>query len=306
MATPRLPEHVEPMLARIGAPFDSADHLFEIKWDGVRAITYVEGGVHRMHGRRRRDLAGRYPELGCLAALPSGCVLDGELVVLQPDGRPDFRAMIGRENGAAADAAARALRQPVVYMVFDLLYEAGACLLAEPLRVRRQRLTQLVTSFGERRVIVSDGVVGQGLALFAAARERGLEGIVGKRLDAPYRPGERSDAWQKMKLVQQIHCLVLGYEPDGERDFKSLIVATDVDGEIRCVGRVGSGIGQAERAELQRRMFATRSERPLIEAGIKGRWITPGLYCTVNFLEWTANGSLRAPVFVGLVTEDPA
>ncbi len=306
MATSRLPQHVEPMLARIGAPFDSAAHLFEIKWDGVRAVTYVEASEHRMHGRRRRDLAGRYPELAFLAGLPAGCVLDGELVVLQQDGRPDFRAMIGRENGSAADAPAAARRSPVVYVVFDLLYEGHQSLLGLPLHERRQRLAALVAASGERRLVLSDGVVGQGLALFAAARERGLEGIVGKRLDSTYRPGERTDAWQKMKLVQQIHCLVLGYEPDGERDFKSLIVATDVNGEIRCVGKVGSGIGAAERDELRRRLFGARVEKPLVDPGMKGRWIATGLYCTVNFLEWTASGSLRAPVFVGLVPEGAA
>jgi bifunctional non-homologous end joining protein LigD len=193
-----------------------------------------------------------------------------------------------------------------VYVVFDLLYEGHHSLLGLPLHERRQRLAALVAACGEPRLVLSDGVVGQGFALFAAARERGLEGIVGKRLDSTYRPGERTDAWQKMKLVQQIHCLVLGYEPDGERDFKSLIVATDVNGEIRCVGKVGSGIGAGEREELRRRLFSARVAKPLVDPGMKGRWIAPGLYCTVNFLEWTANGSLRAPVFVGLVPEGAA
>src|SRR5688572_18410166 len=116
----RLPGHIAPMLARIGSPFDSPDHLFEIKWDGVRAVTYIEDGRHRMHGRKRRDLADRYPELVGLAAMPAGAVLDGELVVLRPDGRPDFPAILGRENGNVARAAEAARQQPVVYIVFDL------------------------------------------------------------------------------------------------------------------------------------------------------------------------------------------
>src|SRR5262245_26903031 len=120
-----LPRHIEPMLARIGAPFDSQDHVFEIKWDGVRAVTYVEPGGHRMHGRKRRDLADRYPELAGLASLPSGTVLDGELVVLRDDGRPDFPAILHRENGNAARAHDAARQMPVVYVVFDLLYENG-------------------------------------------------------------------------------------------------------------------------------------------------------------------------------------
>ncbi len=301
-----LPRHIAPMLARIGAPFDSPDHLFEIKWDGVRAMTYVEHGRHRMHGRKRRDLAERYPELAPLAALPSGTVLDGELVVLRPDGRPDFPAILGRENGDVARAAGAARRQAVVYIVFDLLYENGEPLLPLALRARRERLARLVAAAAVPRLVLSAGGVGDGLALFAAARERRLEGIVGKRLSSPYLPGERTDAWQKIKVAQQVHCLILGYEPDGERDFKSLIVATDLDGELRCVGRVGSGIGEAERAELRRLLFARRTREPLIDAGLPGRWIEPGLYCTVSYLELTENGSLRAPVFVALLPEVPA
>ncbi|MEO6597725.1 MAG: hypothetical protein ABIP94_23515, partial [Planctomycetota bacterium] len=125
----RLPEHIEPMLARIGEPFDAADHLFEIKWDGVRAVTYVESGSHRMHGRRRRDVALRYPELSFLGGLSSGLVLDGELVVLHADGRPDFGAILSRENSTAARAEAASRRHPVTYVVFDVLYLAGESLL---------------------------------------------------------------------------------------------------------------------------------------------------------------------------------
>jgi len=303
MATHVLPQHVEPMLARIGVPFDSAAHVFEIKWDGVRAITYVEAGAHRMHGRKRRDLATRYPELAFLGRLPAGCIVDGELVVLGADGKPDFRAILSRENAPASRADAASREHPVVYVAFDLLYEGGESLLAAPLRERRERLARLVAAVGNARLMLSEGVVGAGQALFAAARERGLEGIVGKRLDAPYRPGERTDAWQKMKHVQQLHCLVLGFEPDGARDFKSLIIATDVGGQLRCVGKVGSGIGEAERRELRALLFGKRTARPLIDAGMPGVWIEPGVYCAVNFLEWTASGSLRAPVFVALVSE---
>jgi DNA ligase D-like protein (predicted ligase) len=301
VAAQRLPGHVEPMLARIGAPFDSPAHVFEVKWDGVRAVSYVEGGTHRMHGRRRRDLAGRYPELAFLAALPDGCILDGELVVLGAGGKPDFPAVLARENGPAARAAAAARRHPVTYVVFDLLWQHGESLLARPLRERRERLEQLVAERADPRLVAAHGVVGTGTTLFAAACEQGLEGIVAKRLDAPYLPGERTDAWQKCKAQQQAHCLILGYEPDGPRDFKSLIVATDLGGELRCVGRVGSGIGETQRRQLRELLFARRAARPLVEPGLPGVWVEPGLYCTVKFLELTAAGALRAPVFVGLV-----
>ena len=103
----QLPEYIEPMLAKIGEPFDSPDHLFELKWDGVRAISYVDEQGLRMHGRRRRDLATRYPELSFLRDLPRGTVLDGELVVLHADGRPNFRAILSRENAAGGQCRRR-------------------------------------------------------------------------------------------------------------------------------------------------------------------------------------------------------
>jgi len=298
-----LPEHIEPMLARLGDPFDSPEHLFELKWDGVRAVSYVDEHGLRMHGRRRRDLATRYPELAFLAELPRGTVLDGELVVLREDGRPDFRAILSRESASAARVDAARRKHPVVYVVFDLLFEGGASLLGEPLRVRRERLQALVGAAGQRRLMLSDGVVGDGLSLFEAARAQELEGIVAKRLDAPYQPGERGDAWQKIKPVKSIHCLVIGYEPDADRrdDFKSLIVATDFDGELVCVGKVGSGIGEAARAELRELLLQRPADAPLIDAGTSGRWVQPGIYCTVSYLERTASGNLRAPVFKGLV-----
>ena len=133
-------------------------------------------------------------------------------------------------------------------------------------------------------------------------REQEVEGIVAKRLDSPYLPGHRTDAWTKIKPVKSILCLVLGYEPDDTRDIKSLIIATDIDGELQCVGRVGSGIGESQRAELRELLFAREAEQPIIDAGMTGRWVEPGIYCTVSYLERTNQGNLRAPVFKGLVS----
>lgn len=300
-AVSQLPEHIEPMLAKIGQPFDSADHLFELKWDGVRAVTYVDDDGVRMHGRRRRDLASRYPELAFLSRLPKGTILDGELVVLRDDGRPEFRAILSRENASPAGVAAAAKKNPVVYVIFDLLYDSGESLLDAPLSTRRERMLATVQDAAQPRLMASDGVVGQGLALFEAANEQEIEGIVAKRLDSPYQPGHRGDAWQKIKPVKSIHCLVLGYEPDGEADFKSLIIATDFDGELTCVGKVGSGIGEAQKRELRELLFARRADQPLIDPGFSGCWVEPGIFCTVSYLERTNSGNLRAPVFKGLV-----
>lgn len=299
-----LPQHIEPMLARIGQPFDSAEHLFELKWDGVRAIAYVDQAGLRLHGRRRRDLAARYPELQFLARLPHGTVLDGELVVLRDDGRPDFPAILSRENASPRGVAAAQQKHPVVFVVFDLLYEAGAALLELALRERRARLERLVAAVASPRLMLSEGVVGDGLLLFEAARQRELEGVMAKRLDAPYRPGERGDAWQKIKPVKTVHCLVLGYELDAERGLRSLVIATDFDGELVAVGRVGSGIGEADRRRLLSLLSARHADAPLVAAAGPAQWVTPGVFCVVSYLERVASGNLRAPVFRGLVEED--
>jgi len=297
-----VPDHIEPMLAKSGEPFDSGDHVFELKWDGVRAVTYVDDRGVRMHGRRRRDLRTRYPELDFLAELPEGTVVDGELVVLRDDGKPDFRAVLSRENASASGVAAAARRHPVVYVLFDLLYDRGESLLDRQFHDRRERLQGLVAELKRPRLLAAEGVVGSGLAMFEAAKEQELEGIVAKRLDSPYLPGQRTDAWTKIKPVYSIICVVIGYLQDESGELQSLIIASDMDGELRCVGRVGSGISEAQRRELADLLAQRVAERPVVAAGMAGRWVAPEIYCRVSFLERTESGNLRAPVFKGLVT----
>lgn len=303
----RLPERVAPMLARIGRPFDSDDHLFEVKWDGVRALAFCDGGGHRLHSRHRTDLAGRYPELAFLAELPGGLVLDGELVVQGADGKPDFRAALAREQARGNRVAAVARSHPITYVAFDLLYRDFRPLLDRPLRERKQALAEVVADAGAPRLVCSDGVVGRGLDFFAAIEAQGIEGMVAKRLDSGYRPGERSDAWLKVKRSQRLHCLILGFEPDGERDFKSLILASnEPGGQLRCVGKVGTGFNAAVRARLREVLLRNERATPLIDPGMPGRWVAAGLYCSVSFLEWTARGNLRGPVFLQLLEDEPA
>lgn len=300
----RLPDDIPPMLAKTGKPFDSDRHLFEVKWDGVRAVAYVERDGLRLHSRHRRDLIGRYPELEVLRKLPPGTILDGELCVIGSDGKPDFHAALTREASRGGRMIKATRGQPITYVVFDLLYRDFAPLLDRPLVERRAQLQQLLGDFKQRSVACPEGTIGEGRKFFAAIEARGLEGMVVKRLDSRYQPGERTGHWLKVKCSQRLHCLILGFEPDGEEDFKSLIVATnDQGGTLRCVGRVGTGFTAAVRERLRQELFARLRDEPLIDAGISGRWIEPGLYCSVSFLEWTAHGNLRGPVFLGLIEE---
>jgi ATP-dependent DNA ligase len=185
------------MLARPGEPFDSPEHLFEIKWDGTRVLAFVEKGDYRLVNRHRADVTDRYPKFGFLNDLPAGIVLDGEVVVLR-QGKPDFRLLLCR-NQARASLKIQSLARtfPATYVVFDLIYDRFESLLALRLWARRQRLEAVVWACANPRLVFSEGIVGSGRAFFEAVCREGLEGVVAKRLDGRYRPGRRD--WIKIK-----------------------------------------------------------------------------------------------------------
>ena len=149
--------------------------------------------------------------------------------------------------------------------------------------------------------MLSDGVVGSGRAFFEQVAALELEGIVAKSLKSPYQPGRRTGAWTKIKKAHQLHCAIVGFVPDGEEDFKSLIIAAASDSGLVCVGRVGGGISTAMHERLRQHLFARLRPTPLIDCGMDGRWVEPGLFCVVSYLERTSTGTLRAPVFLDLV-----
>jgi ATP-dependent DNA ligase len=188
------------MLALPAAPFDAPDYSFEVKWDGIRALAAVKATAWRLWGRQRADYTARYPELEVLRCLPSGTLLDCELVACTPDGRPELPRLLRRHGLTAAWRLRQAARWcPVQYVVFDLLYHRGRCLLNEPLAQRREELAALCAGLDLPEVLFSAGVVGAGTAVYALALTRGHEGVVAKRLASPYRPGRRSPAWRKIK-----------------------------------------------------------------------------------------------------------
>ncbi|MCA8943167.1 MAG: DNA ligase [Planctomycetes bacterium] len=288
------------MLAKRGPAFDSPDHLCEIKWEGIRVLAHRERDGIRAYTRNRNSVVERYPELDALRAAAPGLVLDGEIVALRDD-RPDFESVLRREQ-ARDPARIRALvtEIPVTYVVFDLVYAGFDSLCDLRLDARRERLAELVESIGDPRIVLSEAIAEFGKAMFEGACDRGLEGVVAKRRDSTYTPGRRSDAWIKIKRSQHLHCAIVGMIPaeDGSRDFKSLVVASDApDGELRVVGRVGSGIRSEDRARLNEELWKRLRAAPLVPSDLDAVWVEPGVYCEVSFLEWTQGGSLRAPVF---------
>ena len=296
------------MLAKIGEPFDHPDWIFEIKWDGTRALTFAEGGDYRLLNRKANPQRDRYPELETLRGLPDGTILDGEIAILV-DGKPSFHGMLKREQ-VRHESRARQLAAtlPAVYVVFDYLYRAGEPLFEWPLIDRRAALQELLESHAEDlgdRILFSQAIPGDGILMFEEACRQELEGIVAKRADSRYLPGKRTEAWQKIKRTQHVFCAILGFLPDGARDLRSLVIAIEVDGQLTYAGRVGSGLDDSLRRSLRTRLDEHVRDDPFLEVPSQGGeevlWVEPTTFCRVKYLEITPDGQLRAPVFVEIV-----
>lgn len=281
------------MLARSADPFDGDDWLFEIKWDGFRAVCLVDGDGCRLVGRRKTDFAPQFPRLvEALAALPPGTAIDGEIVALRR-GKPDFTALLRRgkrEPGVA-----------IVLVAFDLLYQDFVSVMSETCLRRRERLRKILADLRSPAVIMSEGVIGDGRAYFEQAAAQQLEGVMAKRLSSKYLPGKRTGDWAKIKNRLAMPCVVVGYEPSEEYGLKSLIVASAVEGELRCVGRVGSGIDPSMGARLLKMLRERERQTPAVPCKMKGKWVEPELFCRVSYAELLESGSLRAPVFEGMI-----
>ena len=196
---PLLPTFIRPMLAQRGQPFDSREYLFEVKWDGIRALAFVDQTGYRLMSRHGRQLTDAFPELAPLADLPPGSVLDGELVVLQ-HGRPLLSLVQGRQLlRAAHKVRVRSQTTPATYLVFDQLFDRYRSVLNEPLDVRRRIMRETLGRAGQERLVASEGVVGAGTVFYEEVVSRQLEGVMAKRRDSLYQPGRRSGAWLKIK-----------------------------------------------------------------------------------------------------------
>jgi bifunctional non-homologous end joining protein LigD len=303
-----MPERILPMLARTAElPADDAKWAFEIKWDGVRAIAYVEGGRLRLQARSGRDITSRYPELRELGRALAGheAILDGEVVAFDGDGRPSFQRLQSRMH-LTSEHTVRRLSQtdPVHYVIFDLLWLDGHSLCALPYTERRERLLELGLNGPTWQTPASH--VGDGAALLEASRARGLEGIIAKRLDATYAPGRRSPAWVKVKNVRQTDVVIGGWLPgEGKRTGRlgALVVGFYEDGALKYAGRVGTGFDEAELDRLGRMLAdLARADSPFDgrQPPRETHFVDPVLVATVGYGEWTQTRTLRHPRYLGL------
>jgi bifunctional non-homologous end joining protein LigD len=308
-----MPEHIEPMLATLvkDLPPDDRGWAYEIKWDGVRAIAYCERGRLRLESRTLRDITRRYPEIRKLGeALGSvEAVLDGEIVAFDEEGRPDFQRLQGRIHLASDSAIRRQTAEnPVTYLIFDLLHVEGRSLFDHPYSERRALLEKLELDGPNWQTPRHH--VGDGEALLALTRKRGLEGIVAKRLEGPYRPGKRGRAWLKVKNVLSQELVIGGWLPgQGRREdtLGALLLGyyEDEGGErhLKYAGRVGTGFTDDELDRLAGLLKPLRTKKSPFTGRQPPRqavFAKPKLVAEVKFREWTATRTLRAPVYKGL------
>ena len=306
-----MPAAIHPMLAiSIDKSFDNPEYLFEIKWDGYRAVSFIEKGRVRLVSRNQNDLTGQYPELHDLPQFVKAetAILDGEVVALDQQGRASFSLMQqrtgirehGRRVGARGDI-------PVLYYVFDLIYVDGYDLRRVSLEDRKQVLAQILTSSGPIRY--SDHF-DQGAKLFAAAKQQGIEGIVAKRRGSCYEE-RRSREWLKIKITQTVDCVIGGYtDPEGSRQYFGAIVLGlyDKKGNLVHVGQAGTGFNQTTLKQIFSLLKDRETRGNPFHGSVDARrvhWIRPELVAEIKFTEWThetADGGLklRAPVFMGL------
>ena len=304
-----MPESVRPMLATLGKlPPEDGRWAYEVKWDGIRAIGFAEGGRLRLCSRNGNDVTRRYPELRDLGRALGAreAVLDGEIVAFNEEGRPSFQRLQRRMHVGSEHAVRRlAASDPVVYVVFDLLFLEGHSLCALPYAQRREQLMELELQGPAWQTPAHH--LADGAALLEASRQMGLEGIVAKRLDCPYTPGRRSPGWVKVKNVRRDDFVIGGWLPgEGRRSgaLGALLVGEDSGEGLVLKGRVGTGFDDRELERL-RGLLAEREVGETPFAGRQppkgARFVRPDLRCTVEYLEITDAGTLRAPSYKGLV-----
>jgi bifunctional non-homologous end joining protein LigD len=294
-------ERCLPMLAVRSEPFDSTEYLFEVKWNGIRALAARNRGGWDLWGRERADYRLRYPELKMLAQLPQGTILDGELI-LAPDRLPDLDALLARHQLTHPGTIQRGSQdQPVTYMVFDLLAHQGRSLLGQPLLLRRQLAQELLERCHEPRLQFSEGIVGPGRLFFEQAVRQGQEGVMAKHLASRYLPGKRSTCWLKIKPVRRLPCVIIGWQP-GTYGLRGLLVAAPWTGRLRYLANVCTGFTNEERQSIPALLAGRGRTRPVVRCSHRGLWVEPELFCRVGYLEWTRAGRLRGASFRGLLT----
>jgi bifunctional non-homologous end joining protein LigD len=300
-----MPAHVSPTLATLAdKPFSDPNWLFEVKWDGVRAISYLDRGKTRILSRTGRDITKQSPEFHNLDHNISAeqAIVDGEIVTLDASGRSDFQKLQNR-IGASNPSEKLLEAVPLTYYVFDVVYCDGYDLRKSPLLERIELLRQILRPTDNLRF--SEHQLEKGKELFDAAREKGLEGIVGKQTDSPY-TGNRTSYWLKFKNVKELDAVIAGWTaPRRTRQYFGALVLGLYEGkELKFIGSVGTGFDQKTQQEILAQLKELRVAKSPFRNPPKLRehveWVRPKLVARVKYGNFTEDRRLRAPVFLGI------
>ena len=304
-----LPAGVTPMVATpADAPFDDPNWLYELKWDGYRALVRIDReGTVTVTSRSGNDFLEKFPELAGLGEAFSErpVIVDGEIVVLDERGRPSFQALQERLDRYGRRGASK---RPITFVAFDLIYGNGRDLRGTPLEDRKAALEAILTGRGP--VIFSKHVAGDGSKLFAFARQHGLEGIVAKRRDSTYQ-ARRSRDWLKIKVHARQECVIGGWTEGrrGRKHFGALLLGVYEGEQLLYAGSVGTGFDARLLASLAAKLAPLERKTSPFAAQPKtetpAHWVRPELVAEISFGEWTRDGLMRQPVFVAL-REDKA
>jgi bifunctional non-homologous end joining protein LigD len=308
---------VRPMLASTGeAPLDSAALAYEPKYDGIRAIAFVHRGDVHFWSRLGNEKTTQFPEVAAALRdwarhLSGPTLIDGEIVALNERGDPTgFQNLQGRihlKRGPQPHTPRGQQRPPIAFIAFDLLRDGDEDLRSLPLRERRARLESLLNGVRDPRLRLSEQIAGDGRDLQNRAETEGWEGLIAKRLDSAYKSGRRSPDWRKLKLVRRQACVVAGWtEPRGSRPFFGalLLGMYDDHGRLQYIGHSGAGFSDAELGRVWKRLHALKTKTspfPVVpRTNERAHWVKPMLVAEVKFTEWTADGKLRHPTYLGL------
>ena len=314
------PRFVEPMKAKlVENPPATGDWIYELKFDGIRLIAIKSRGKVSLLSRNQNDLSARFPEIvDAIQNLPADeCVLDGEVVALDEEGRSSFQLLQALEMEGR--------KSPVYFYAFDLLQLDSKGLVSLPLEARKNVLEKLCANAGDPRIRYSGAIGGDASQLLKEVQRRGLEGIIGKLRNSVYEPGRRSGAWIKLKCVNEQEFVIGGYTPPqgARKHFGAVLVGYYKDRDLVFAGKVGTGFTTKSLAAFHKKFRAEeRADCPFVDLPSKQNgqwvlgitpsmiknihWINPQFITEIKFAEWTRDAKLRAPVFLGLRVDKDA
>jgi len=308
------PRFIEPMKAKlVEKPPTVGDWIYELKFDGIRLIAIKDHEKGSLLSRNQNDLSARFPEIvdAIKNLSATECVIDGEVVALDEEGRASFQILQAREMEGR--------KSPVYFYAFDLLQLEGKSLVSLPLETRKNVLEQLFAAANAPRIRYSGAIGGDANQLLKEVQRRGLEGIIGKSRNSVYEPGRRSGAWIKLKCVDEQEFVIGGYTPPqgARKHFGAILVGYYKGRDLVFAGKAGTGFTTKILAALHKKFRAEeRVDCPFVDLPLKQNgqwvlgitpammkkihWINPKFVAEIKFAEWTRDGKLRAPVFIGL------